>query len=178
MYEWQMLTADYGTNKILKSKRNVKSYPSLQVTTHPSFFTINGHFINLRQPILLYTVDTECFIYRSIWHLPPCRVKMPSFNHLKTDCVSLWDCTYSICVFGQACDNSHMLAVAVSDLVSDGVLVGQVLIVEEMLPALGLVEVSYLGWWSGRRRGQWEFSVYLEWRWRVKQGWDGGVGDR
>lgn len=48
-------------------------------------------------------------------------------------------------MFGQACDNSHMLAVAVSDLVSDGVLVGQVLIVEEMLPALGLVEVSYLG---------------------------------
>ena len=44
------------------------------------------------------------------------------------------------------CDhNSHMLAVALSDLVSDGVLVGKVLIVEEVLPALGLVEVSDLG---------------------------------
>lgn len=40
--------------------------------------------------------------------------------------------------------NSHMLAVAVCDLVSDGVLVWQVLVVEEMLPALGLVEVSDL----------------------------------
>lgn len=40
--------------------------------------------------------------------------------------------------------NSHMLAVAVCDLVSDGVLVGQVLVVEEVLPALGLVEVPYL----------------------------------
>lgn len=38
-----------------------------------------------------------------------------------------------------------MFAVAVGDLVSDGVLVGKVLIVEEMLPALGLVEVSDLG---------------------------------
>lgn len=38
-----------------------------------------------------------------------------------------------------------MLAVALGDLVSDGVLVGQVLVVEEVLPALGLVEVSYLG---------------------------------
>lgn len=46
---------------------------------------------------------------------------------------------------GHARDNSHMLAVAVGDLVSDGVLVGQVLIVEEMLPALGLIEIPYLG---------------------------------
>lgn len=46
-----------------------------------------------------------------------------------------------------------MLAVAVSDLVPDGVLVGQVLIVEEMLPALGLVKVSYLRWWTGREGG-------------------------
>lgn len=36
-----------------------------------------------------------------------------------------------------------MLAVAVGDLVSDGVLVGQVLVVEEMLPALGLIKISY-----------------------------------
>lgn len=43
------------------------------------------------------------------------------------------------------CYNSHMLAVAFGDLVSDGVLVGQVLIVEEVLPALGLVEISDLG---------------------------------
>lgn len=42
-------------------------------------------------------------------------------------------------------DNSHMLAVAVGDLVPDGILVGQVLIVEQMLPALGLIKVSYLG---------------------------------
>lgn len=46
---------------------------------------------------------------------------------------------------GREYDNSHMPAVTLRDLVSDGVLVGQVLIVEQVLPALGLVEVSYLG---------------------------------
>lgn len=37
-----------------------------------------------------------------------------------------------------------MLAVAVSDLVSDCVLIRQVLVVEEMLPALGLIEIPDL----------------------------------
>lgn len=41
--------------------------------------------------------------------------------------------------------NSHVLAVALGDLVSDGVLVGQVLVVQEVLPALGLIEVPDLG---------------------------------
>jgi len=54
-------------------------------------------------------------------------------------------------VRGRARDHSHVLAVAVGDLVSDGVLVGQVLIVEEVLPALRLVKVSYLGWRRRRR---------------------------
>lgn len=60
--------------------------------------------------------------------------------------------TLTECMCGHVCDNLHMLAVAFSDLVSDGVLVGQVLIVEEMLPALGLIEISYLGWRSREKR--------------------------
>lgn len=40
---------------------------------------------------------------------------------------------------------SHVLAVALGDLVSDGVLVGKVLVVQEVLPALGLVKVPNLG---------------------------------
>lgn len=40
--------------------------------------------------------------------------------------------------------HSHMLAVTVHDLVPDGVLVGEIFIVEEMLPALRLVEVPNL----------------------------------
>lgn len=45
-----------------------------------------------------------------------------------------------------------MLAVALGDLVSDVVLVRQVLIVQKVLPALGLIEVTYLSWWTERRR--------------------------
>lgn len=66
---------------------------------------------------------------------------------------------------GQACDNSHMLAVALGDLVSDGVLIGQVLIVEQVLPALGLIEVSDLGWRRAERErgggeeGRREFNI-------------------
>lgn len=40
--------------------------------------------------------------------------------------------------------NSHVLSVALSDLVSDGILVRQVFIVEEVLPALRLIEISNL----------------------------------
>lgn len=40
--------------------------------------------------------------------------------------------------------NSHVLSVTLSDLVSDGILVRQVLIVEEVLPALCLIKISYL----------------------------------
>lgn len=42
-----------------------------------------------------------------------------------------------------------MLAVALGDLVSDGVLVWEVLIVEKVVPALGLIKVTYLSWWTG-----------------------------
>lgn len=45
---------------------------------------------------------------------------------------------------GQVHNNSHMFAVALCDLVSDGVLVRQVLIVKEVLPALGIIKVSDL----------------------------------
>ena len=37
-----------------------------------------------------------------------------------------------------------MLSVALSDLVSDSILIRQVFIVEEVLPALCLIEISYL----------------------------------
>ena len=49
---------------------------------------------------------------------------------------------------------------AVGDLVSDGVLVRQVLVVEEVLPALRLVEVSNLRWEGGK------IIFTLEWTWR------------
>lgn len=51
------------------------------------------------------------------------------------------------------CTNSHMLAVAVDDLVSDGILVWQVLVMQEMLPALHLLKVPDLSW-GGRRGGK------------------------
>lgn len=41
--------------------------------------------------------------------------------------------------------DSHVSAVALCDLVPDGVLVRQVLVVEQVLPALGLIKVSDLG---------------------------------
>lgn len=50
-----------------------------------------------------------------------------------------------------------MLAVAVHYLVSNGVLVGKVFVVEEMLPALCLVKVSNLGWLWGRRKENEEY---------------------
>lgn len=50
-----------------------------------------------------------------------------------------------------------MLAVAVYDLVSNGVLVGQILIVKEVLPALGLIEVSDLSWWWEKK-----MDIYLK----------------
>lgn len=50
-----------------------------------------------------------------------------------------------------------MLAVAVYDLVSNGVLVGQILIVKEVLPALGLIEVSDLSWWREKK-----MDIYLK----------------
>lgn len=40
--------------------------------------------------------------------------------------------------------NSHVLSVALGDLVSDGILVRQVFIVEEVVPALRLIEISNL----------------------------------
>ena len=81
--------------------------------------------------------------------LPPCR--MLSFHPHTVHT------TFSTCLCEHVCFNSHMLAVAVGDLVSDGVLIRQILIVQEMLPALSLVEISNLSW-KGRKR----FNIYLE----------------
>lgn len=55
-----------------------------------------------------------------------------------TDCLS-FSLTWKV----KSC-NSHVLSVALGDLVSDGILVRQVFIMEEVLPALRLIEISYL----------------------------------
>lgn len=59
-----------------------------------------------------------------------------------------------------------MLAVAVDDLVSDGILVWQVLVMQEMLPALGLLEVPDFSW--GGRGGKFYFGVSKSWKKRFK----------
>lgn len=85
--------------------------------------------------------------FLTLWRLNPCGFPQhrenPEFTETHIQyAIHVWTCTR---------DNSHMLTVAVYDLISNGVLVGQILIVKEVLPALGLIEVSNLSWWREKK---------------------------
>lgn len=89
------------------------------------------------------------------------RISHRAFVSVLTNCSR---CCFTVFT-GVESYNSHVLSVALCDLVSDGILVGQVFIVEEVLPALRLIEISNLSWCTERRK---EAEMYLQIRIRDK----------
>lgn len=84
---------------------------------------------------------------------------------LSVSSLSATDAALLIVLTGVESCNSHVLSVALGDLVSDGILVRQVFIVEKVLPALRLIKISNLSWCTERRK---EAEMYLQIRMRGK----------